>query len=124
MVGGVIARDESSCRGALHCWDRQISCGWQAEIEDDLHCGPRRARWASRVRRGGKDGGELLTGTDVELEVGVTEVCLDGFGRYEQGLGDFWSAVSAGGELSDAELGGGERVPAAEHGSAGSGAGS
>ena len=50
---------------------------------------------------------ELFAGFDVELAVAIGEVHLDGAQGDGEGLGDLLVGVALGGELDDAELGGG-----------------
>jgi hypothetical protein len=68
-------------------------------------------------------GGELFACLDVELAVAVGEVHLDGAEGDEEGLRDLLVGVALGGELDDAELGGGERIAAGLCDAAGAGAG-
>ena len=53
---------------------------------------------------------------DTELAVGVGQVCLDGLGRDEQGLGDFGVGQGRGCQVGDSPFGGCERAEAGEGG--------
>jgi CheY-like chemotaxis protein len=71
----------------------------------------------------GERSGELFARLDVEFAIAVGKVHLDGAERDEEGLRDLLVGVALGGELDDAELGGGEGVAAGLCDATGAGAG-